>query len=234
MKVRTVIGVMLLAASVSAWAQAPAETIGDARRLVRGIGRATETKRENAAKQLGLSSPGNVSTATGTKPATVQKAQGATEASATVKTAAKSKAVEKAESKKTVAGKERGPSTNGTAAAPEVASDKKDQVLRGRRDPFQTIIRTQTGEVACATGKKCLVIGKIDLKGIVRSQNGMIAIVSNQQRKTYFLHENDPVFNGAVVKITPDSVVFRETVVDRVGRQSTREIVKRIVVAPAA
>ena len=105
--------------------------------------------------------------------------------------------------------------------------------VRGQRDPFETVIRSQPEGPGCSTGKKCLVVDKMDLKGVVRSQNGMIAIVVTEQRKTYFLHENDPVYNGHVVKINPDSIVFRETVIDRVGRQSTRDVVKRIA-RPAA
>jgi hypothetical protein len=98
-----------------------------------------------------------------------------------------------------------------------------------KRDPFLTIIQSP-GQVntSCTTGKKCLVIGQIVLKGIVKSGNGMLALVENQYRKAYFLRENDPVFNGQVVKITADSVVFRETVVDRVGRESAREVVKKV------
>ena len=57
-------------------------------------------------------------------------------------------------------------------------------------------------------------------------------VVENSRRNTYFLHENDPVFNGYVVKITTDSVVLRENVIDAAGRQSTRDVVKKMS-APA-
>ena len=56
----------------------------------------------------------------------------------------------------------------------------------------------------------------------------MIAVVANSIIKAYFLHENDPVFNGYVVRITGDSVVFKENTVDHVGHQGTREVVKRV------
>jgi len=61
----------------------------------------------------------------------------------------------------------------------------------------------------------------------------MIAVVANSINKAYFLHENDPVFNGYVVRITGDSVVFKENIVDRIGRQGTREVVKKVT-APSA
>ena len=76
--------------------------------------------------------------------------------------------------------------------------------------------------------KKCLEIGAINLRGVVKSDAGFIAVVTNNLNKAYFLRENDPVFNGYVVKITGDSVVFQETIQDKLGKSFTREVVKRI------
>jgi len=53
-------------------------------------------------------------------------------------------------------------------------------------------------------------------------------VVVNSLDKAYFLRENDPVFNGYVLKISGDSVVFKETVQDKLGHLSTREVVKKI------
>ena len=87
---------------------------------------------------------------------------------------------------------------------------------------------SHAGGSGCSTGKKCLDIGAIDLRGVVQSDNGIIAVVSNGLNKAYFLRENDPVFNGYVVKITGDSIVFKETLQDRLGKTFTREVVKKI------
>ena len=62
------------------------------------------------------------------------------------------------------------------------------------------------------------------------AENGFIAVVSNGLNKAYFLRENDPVFNGYVVKITGDSIVFQETLQDRLGKTFTREVTKKITV----
>jgi Tfp pilus assembly protein PilP len=103
-----------------------------------------------------------------------------------------------------------------------------------KRDPFISPIREQgPAGPNCSTGKKCLAINAIVLRGIVKSQSGMIAVVEGASRRiSYFLRENDPVFNGYVVKITPDTVVFRENVMDRLGRTGTRDVVMKVV-APA-
>jgi len=98
----------------------------------------------------------------------------------------------------------------------------------GRRDPFISPVVSHAGGSGCSTGKKCLEIGAINLRGVVHAESGFIAVVSNSMNKAYFLRENDPVFNGYVVKITGDSIVFQETVQDRLGKTFTREVVKKI------
>jgi len=108
-----------------------------------------------------------------------------------------------------------------------VTPDGKNSA-NGRRDPFLSPVVSHAGGSGCSTGKKCLEIGAINLRGVVRSQNGFIAVVSNSMNKAYFLRENDPVFNGYVMKITGDSIVFQETLQDRLGKSFTREVVKKI------
>ena len=117
------------------------------------------------------------------------------------------------------------PAKSAEGAKPK-AEDKK-WAMSGKRDPFFSPVVQQNGS-GCSTGKKCLEIGAINLRGVVKSDNGFIAVVTNNLNKAYFLRENDPVFNGYVVKITGDSVVFQETVQDKLGKPFTREVVKRI------
>jgi hypothetical protein len=57
----------------------------------------------------------------------------------------------------------------------------------------------------------------------------MIAVVTNSVNKAYFLRENDPVFNGYVEKITGDSITFKETFQDKLGKSFTRDVVKKIL-----
>ena len=111
--------------------------------------------------------------------------------------------------------------------AEEKKPEDKKWAMTGKRDPFFSPVVQQSGS-GCSTGKKCLEIGNINLRGVVKSDSGFIAVVTNNLNKAYFLRENDPVFNGYVVKITGDSVVFQETVEDKLGKPFTREIVKRI------
>jgi Tfp pilus assembly protein PilP len=99
----------------------------------------------------------------------------------------------------------------------------------GRRDPFVSpVVAMGAVGSGCSSGKRCLAIDQIALKGVVKSDNGMIAVVVNAMDKAYFLRENDPVFNGYVVKITGDSIVFKETFHDKLGKPLTRDVTKTI------
>ena len=115
-------------------------------------------------------------------------------------------------------------------AAPKAAAASTPGAPTGKRDPFVSlaVIRAQQIGASCGTGKRCLVIDQVDLKGVVKTPNGMIAMVENTAKKAYFLRENDPVFNGYVLKITGDSVIFKETSTDNQGRTQTRDVVKRV------
>ena len=100
----------------------------------------------------------------------------------------------------------------------------------GKRDPFVSPVIARMGgpNVGCATGKRCLVINQITLKGIAKTPHGWVAMVENPAQKAYFLYENDPLFDGSVEKITSDTVIFKENVYDSLGHQSQREVVKRV------
>ncbi|HUR36802.1 MAG TPA: hypothetical protein VM009_03230, partial [Terriglobales bacterium] len=102
-----------------------------------------------------------------------------------------------------------------------------------RRDPFINPVKMRTERLegpACTTGSRCLVADQVTLKGVVKTQQGMIAMVENTTKKQYNLREKDPIYNGFVLKITGDSVVFKENTTDNSGRPVTREVVKRVTV----
>jgi Tfp pilus assembly protein PilP len=148
----------------------------------------------------------------------------------------------KASTRKSVAGKPHAAMARQAQAKPQAVSvenaktqePKKEEKskpinLTGRRDPFVSPVVSQSAlGSGCSVGKRCLAVEQINLKGVVKAESGMIAVVVNALDKAYFLRENDPVFNGYVVKITGDSIVFRETVQDRLGKSFTREVTKKI------
>ena len=66
------------------------------------------------------------------------------------------------------------------------------------------------------------------MRGVAQGANGMLALVENPQRRSYFLRVNDALYDGEVIAITKDGVVFREKMTDREGRVHTRDVVKRV------
>jgi hypothetical protein len=121
-------------------------------------------------------------------------------------------------------------------ATPAVAQNAPAKLPSpGKRDPFLSPIAAAAARgpaTNCSTGKHCLVVDQIALKGIVQTKEGNIAMVENGARRSYYLHENDSLFDGSVIKITSDSVTFRQDSNDLIGRPVSREVVKKVS-APA-
>jgi len=64
-----------------------------------------------------------------------------------------------------------------------------------RRDPFESLVGRKQAQDALAKnlppGKAGLQVSTLRLDGVVKSTNGMIAVVANPQQRTYFLREGD-------------------------------------------
>jgi hypothetical protein len=116
----------------------------------------------------------------------------------------------------------------GAAAASSAKPDSPGTVkaVSGRRDPFISSVATASVTAAACTsgGKRCLSIERISLKGVVRSESGFIAVVVNAANRAYFLRENDPLMNGYVLRITNNTVTFKQTDKDRTGHPVTRDV----------
>jgi len=146
---------------------------------------------------------------------------------AQVKPAAKP--AKSAKGKRKGAGKTAVEKAAGPAGAPKPAAES--EVKAARRDPFESLLsRSSQGKGAAnlPPGKAGLQVSTLRLDGIVRAPNGMIAVVSNPQSRTYFLREGDHLYDGSVEKITMDGVSFHEEGKDAFGKPVQREVNKRI------
>jgi len=246
MKLQTAI---LLSAMLTgiAWAQNP-DVIQDTRSTLQNVQKKQVIDQNAVLAAAGQASPGKATT----NPASPAAAPSAKKPAAPPSVATKAKSAHHATkvSAKAAAHKSADKASAVAVNQPEKAAntvaveDKKNPVepkketktyaAAGRRDPFVSpVVSRSMVASGCSTGKRCLAINQITLTGIVKSEGGMIAVVVNAMNKAYFLRENDPVFNGYVVRITGDSIVFQETVQDNLGKTLTREVTKRIS-APAA
>jgi len=127
------------------------------------------------------------------------------------------------------------PISSTPAAAPASEGGADDSAVESegkfaRRDPFESLVNRQqnTGGKNLPPGKAGLQVSTLRLDGIVKSSNGMIAVVSNPQARTYFLREGDQLYDGRVEKIALDGVSFHEVGKDAFGKPVERQVNKRI------
>ncbi len=109
----------------------------------------------------------------------------------------------------------------------------------GRRDPFKLPTRATPGHGALQApgvnapppGRRGLLIGDLKLNGVVREEDShsMIALVTGNSKMTYFLRENDSLYDGKVVRITPDSIELKQNYLDPDGEVRSREVIKRLI-----
>jgi Tfp pilus assembly protein PilP len=139
-------------------------------------------------------------------------------------TAAKAKPAKKAASKAAVKSAPSSSAVGVTAAQTEQKA--------ARRDPFESLVGRQKAQSDAAKnlppGKAGLQVESLRLDGIVKAPNGMIAVVTNPQLRTYFLREGDQLYDGRVEKIAMDGVSFHELGKDAFGKPVERQVNKRI------
>src|SRR3954464_646210 len=102
---------------------------------------------------------------------------------------------------------------------------------QGRRDPFQSLIgpapKLQPGQRP--PGPPGFLIDEIKLQGVVKTrQQGLVAMVNGPDNKGYLMKIGDKVLDGEVIRITPNSIVFRQEVNDPTRIERFREVVKEL------
>ena len=120
-----------------------------------------------------------------------------------------------------------------TTPAAKTVSEKKpveSEQKIARRDPFESLVGRKQAQDALAKnlppGKAGLQVSTLRLDGIVKSADGMIAVVANPQQRTYFLREGDQLYDGKVEKISMEGVTFHEEGKDAFGKPVEREVNK--------
>ena len=73
-----------------------------------------------------------------------------------------------------------------------------------------------------------LLIDEIELTGIFRTARGYVAQVRHGTSKSYLLKEGDQLYDGDVVNISKDEVVFKQVVADPTAPKPFREVVKSL------
>lgn len=99
------------------------------------------------------------------------------------------------------------------------------------RDPFAALIRASdpnAGRENLPPGIGGLQVATIQLQGMVKAADGMVAVVANPQDRVYFLHDGDHIYDGVVENIGLNSITFRQQSKDAFGRTVDRDVSKRL------
>ncbi|HEY2293340.1 MAG TPA: hypothetical protein VGM86_21780 [Thermoanaerobaculia bacterium] len=146
------------------------------------------------------------------------------------------------------------PAGGATAGSPPASGDTGadfgniDEILQGeeealsgsgfsydpgnRRDPFKSLLAgPDRPEIRGPRpeGVPGLMIDEIDLRGIFHTSKGFVAqVVAANQKKSYLLKEGDQLFDGDVVSINKNEVVFKQVVQDPTALKPFREVVKSL------
>lgn len=125
------------------------------------------------------------------------------------------------------------PEAASTALTPIALADQTPALPEGGhgRDPFEALIRPSdpnAGHANLPAGIAGLQVATLRLEGMVKTSDGMVAVVSNSQDSVYFLHDGDHVYDGVVEKIGIDDVTFRQESKDAFGRSIDRDVSKRL------
>jgi len=119
-------------------------------------------------------------------------------------------------------------SPTGEAAVPNYKYE-----IKGRRDPFRSLDVTRTIQAASAPivrppGLKGQLVSEMKVVGIVKSREGLLAIVQGYRNKTFFIHANDVLHDGKVLEIRNDAVIFNQTLIDNLGKQVSQQVTKKL------
>ena len=119
------------------------------------------------------------------------------------------------------------PASSGARAEGSPAG--KAEPVPVKRDPFEPLVSTtKPTHGPLPPGKAGLIIGSVRVDGTVKSPSGMLAVVSNEEQRVYFIREGDKLYDGDVEKIGLDGVTFKENSKDAFGKPVERMVTKRI------
>ncbi len=101
-----------------------------------------------------------------------------------------------------------------------------------RRDPFKSLL-TKPDRLDLRgprpDGIPGLLIDEVDLTGVFKTKKGFVAQVkAANQNKSYLLREGDQLYDGDVVTIRRNEVVFKQIVQDPTALKPFREVVKTL------
>lgn len=124
----------------------------------------------------------------------------------------------------------------GTVAAPAPTTparpdDRAGYDPAGRRDPFVSLLArgdTKMPTGGRLAGAKGLLINEVSVRGVLRTNGKLMALVQAPDNKTYTIHPGDSLYDGTVKVVATDAVIFLQRVDDPLSPVKQREIRKTL------
>lgn len=103
----------------------------------------------------------------------------------------------------------------------------------GRRDPFRSLLAVRRREAAAPelrpAGIAGLLINEVAIAATASYQGRWQAMIVGFNQRTYFVQVGAVLYDGRVVEISGDEVIFEQDVEDLLGARSTQRVSKRLV-----
>lgn len=99
----------------------------------------------------------------------------------------------------------------------------------GRRDPFQSLTATTTDDKkprSTAAGIAGIHIDELSVRGVMRSRERLVAMVTGPDNRTYVVHAGDKLADGVIKSINPQGLVLVQAVNDPRASERAREVRK--------
>ncbi len=117
------------------------------------------------------------------------------------------------------------------AEAPARPDDRAGYEPAGRRDPFVSLLsrgETRLPVGGRPLGVKGLLISELSVRGVLRTNGKLLAIVQAPDHKNYTVHPGDALYDGNVKVVATDAVIFLQRVDDPLSPVKQREIRKTL------
>ena len=115
-----------------------------------------------------------------------------------------------------------------SAPAPAPAGEAYTYDPAGRRDPFVSLLSRgmEPNGGKKLTGLAGLATGEVMVRGVMRSRNSYVALLSGPDGKTYSARVNDRLLDGVIRSVTPQGIVIMQEVNDPLSLVKQREVRK--------
>ena len=113
-------------------------------------------------------------------------------------------------------------------ADPDLAPSVYTYEVRGRRDPFRSLLIRKQVERSGIAGPAGMTVDELELQGTIKTKAGWIAMMRGSDNRSYLLKKGSVLFDGEVTDISSTEVSFRQNVNDPASPKPFRDVVKSL------